>query len=147
MWSRPRGVRLNSADETTSRHPPSWTPRPRHSGSRSRSGIGRGAIAKCWVVITRADEDHDGNLCDEFVTPANPREVNPDSLVDGKLHVRRPVFYVGELLLLDEYGREIGYPGRKPGRWDISYETFPCDRWEDAARRASEVTDAWVKSQ
>lgn len=40
------------------------------------------------------------------------------------LALRVPVFHVGEVLVLDDNGREIPYPGRKPSGWDVTYETF-----------------------
>lgn len=44
--------------------------------------------------------------------------------VDMMMTMRAPVFNVGEILLLDGSGREIGYPGRKPGKWDVTVESF-----------------------
>ena len=31
--------------------------------------------------------------------------------------LKHQAFYVGELLVLDKYEREISYPGRKPDKW------------------------------
>lgn len=33
--------------------------------------------------------------------------------------LRAPVFHPGEILFLDDDGREVVYPGRKPGKWDV----------------------------
>lgn len=49
-------------------------------------------------------------------------------------HARYPVFHVGEILILDESGREFGYPGRKPSKWFIETEEF--DDLDDAIRRS-----------
>lgn len=39
------------------------------------------------------------------------------------LNLRQRVFEVGEILILNSYGREIGYPGRKPSKWFVETET------------------------
>lgn len=49
-------------------------------------------------------------------------------------HARFPVFHVGEILILDESGREYGYPGRKPTKWYIETEDF--DNLDDAIKRS-----------
>lgn len=38
--------------------------------------------------------------------------------------LRRPVFNVGEVLLLNPDGREVPYPGRKPAKWRVTIEEF-----------------------
>jgi len=55
------------------------------------------------------------------------------------LDVRQPVFAVGEILVVDGLGREIGYPGRKPDKWDVEYEGF--DDVAVAAARASDLLE------
>jgi hypothetical protein len=55
------------------------------------------------------------------------------------LHV--PVFHLGEVLIMDDdTGREIPYPGRKPSKWSVTCEEF--DDVEAAVARAREVMDA-----
>lgn len=61
-------------------------------------------------------------------------EDGPYSSVESKT----VVFHVGELLVLDDDDREIGYPGRAPYKWGIEFETF--HDLEQAAARAQEVT-------
>ncbi len=34
------------------------------------------------------------------------------------------VFHVGEILILDDAGREVAGRGRKPSKWDVDIETF-----------------------
>lgn len=50
-------------------------------------------------------------------------------------------FACGELIVCAELPgtgvREVGYPGRKPLKWDCEYERFP-DLW-DAIERAAEI--------
>ena len=48
------------------------------------------------------------------------------------------VFWKGEILVLDESGREIGGVGRKPSKWFVTCEHF--NNIEDAIRRSREVT-------
>ncbi len=42
--------------------------------------------------------------------------------------LRKEVFAVGDLLLVDDDGREIVGRGRKPSKWGIEYKTF--EKWE-----------------
>lgn len=51
------------------------------------------------------------------------------------LHVH--VFEVGEVLILNDDGREIPYPGRKPAKWSVTCEEF--DTVEAALERATAV--------
>lgn len=48
------------------------------------------------------------------------------------LNMRTPVFQVGEVLIVDDNGRELPYPGRKPAKWDVETEEFEIDRLGDA---------------
>lgn len=54
------------------------------------------------------------------------------------LELRYPVFTLGEILVLDDSGREVSGIGRKPSKWFVSYETF--DTIELAVDRAREIT-------
>jgi|GEM_PF-2697091 len=40
------------------------------------------------------------------------------------VHVCLPVFSLGEILILDNYGREIAGRGRKPSKWSVTCEEF-----------------------
>ena len=53
------------------------------------------------------------------------------------MHVHVPVFEEGEILILDEDGREVAGHLRKPDKWGIEYEVF--DNLEDAIKRAIEM--------
>ena len=55
------------------------------------------------------------------------------------LALRTRVFIPGEILILDDGGRELGARGRAPGKWDVSIEY--CDTLEAAVARAAEVMD------
>lgn len=58
------------------------------------------------------------------------------------LGLRCPVFTVGEILILDASGREVGGRGRKPSKWDVEVEYF--DDLGAAVRRAREVS-LWMR--
>lgn len=52
-----------------------------------------------------------------------------------------PVFHVGEVLIVEPGSeREYGYPGRKPSKWQVTYERYADV--QAACRRAQEVIDA-----
>lgn len=53
------------------------------------------------------------------------------------LSLRAPVFTLGEILLLDEDGREVDGPGRKPSKWGVSIQEF--ETLDDAVARSQEV--------
>lgn len=53
------------------------------------------------------------------------------------LDLRTPVFYEGEILILDEGGREIGFPGRKPSKWDV--DVVEVSSLEEAATLSHQV--------
>lgn len=98
-------------------------------------------------VITKVPPiENGGNLAtaiDILVETGKPHESN-DYLgtyervgFPAVLSLRRPVFNVGEVLLLDDNGREIPYPGRKPSKWSVTCEEF--DTVERALKRATAV--------
>ena len=51
---------------------------------------------------------------------------------------RVPVFHIGEILILNDDGREVCGHGRKPNTWDVTCENF--HDIEDAIVRAKEVS-------
>lgn len=51
--------------------------------------------------------------------------------------LQQPVFHVGEILILDESGREVGYPGRKPSKWVVDVADY--DNLAEAVQRSREV--------
>lgn len=53
------------------------------------------------------------------------------------LMLRQPVFSLGEVVIVDEGGRELVCGQRKADKWDVQYETF--DSIDEAVRRAQEV--------
>lgn len=64
----------------------------------------------------------------------------PSASSGKEVHVKVPVFHVGELLIVDSiYKREVAYPGRKASKWPVKYEIFPIDQLFKAIARAREV--------
>lgn len=101
-----------------------------------------------FEVITRVPTDdeqleHGGNLAmpwgaiyqrvDNFVRV----QVDPAVVMLG---LQMPVFYLGEVLIVDEGGRELVGHQRKSSKWDVTVETF--DTIEAAVARAQEVQNA-----
>jgi len=83
-------------------------------------------------VITKIN-NHRGNLACVFELYEQLEQPNEANDYHGKieqvnplicLNLREPVFHVGEVLILDDNGREIPYPGRRPAKWDVECEKF-----------------------
>lgn len=53
------------------------------------------------------------------------KEALGDKSLGFILNMRAPVFNLGEVLILGDSGREIGYPGRKPSKWDVEVTEVP----------------------
>ena len=83
------------------------------------------------VVTKVPDESDPSNLAaPEFRLFDRVEEPNEENNYLGKWHpsiintatiltYRTPVFYLGEILLLDHNGREVGPHGRKPENWNV----------------------------
>ena len=84
------------------------------------------------------DKDEKQVLVDSGLLEHYPKEDRLDDGMGGLIFAKRLVFFVGELLAINAYGREICGRGRKPSNWHIGYEIF-FDPLE-ALRRAKEVT-------
>lgn len=96
-----------------------------------------------------------GNCCDDFIMEGTYKEYDgeekkayfvgtfaPDELeLAGEC--KREVFQVGEVLILNDYGREIPYPGRKPSKWFVDYELY--DDLDVALERARDVFENTTK--
>lgn len=106
-----------------------------------------GRAVRIAVVTRVGPPEEGGNLA---VAMDLWRENTPPSRLDPlgtwrsvdvtlMLSLRTRVFIPGEILILDDAGREIGGRGRAPGKWDVRIEY--CDSLEAAAKRAAEVMD------
>ena len=90
-----------------------------------------------FIVITKVPTPpEDGNLAtalgDLFYASGEP--VPPMT----QLGLSIPVFTLGEIIVADTNGREIGGRGRKPAKWFVEHETF--DFPLEAIKRSREVT-------
>lgn len=97
------------------------------------------------IAVITGIEKPEGNKADKLLF-AHPEYGMFVGIPDGSDErfslegdVTYDVFTVGEILLLDVNGRECGYPGRKPDKWDVSWEEFELGDWERAAQRAEAV--------
>jgi len=104
--------------------------------------IYRLSMPRIFAVITEVPNDLEGNHFDKFLKLTKVQtgwgyngasdefdymycEIpNTEILGDDYIRVKLQNFKIGEILLLSKSGREYGYPGRKPCKWNVSYETF-----------------------
>lgn len=88
-------------------------------------------------VITWAPDVED-NYCDDFEWTAKEECKGNVSynVRDKQIEVKKRVFYPGEVFLVNDYEREIGYPGRKPSKWGIGYRLYPLDQIAEALKLA-----------
>jgi len=97
------------------------------------------------AVITKVPKigEGDGNLYNAVFTRKDLEDEYKDLLSDTSfIPIQLPVFKLGEILLLDHNDRDIfgiHSGGRKPSKWDVTYEVFAVDQAEAAIRRALEV--------
>ena len=99
----------------------------------------------------------DGTLCDdiaferEFKNEYGPVEkaflISPmdyeDKFNTDFVRIKRPVFEIGEIVIVNEYGREYGPIGRKPSKWCVGFEEF--DNLEKAIQRSVEIIKREIK--
>lgn len=70
-------------------------------------------------------------LYEEVTTPDKSNDylgtykrASSEALFNFMTTYHEPAFYLSEILILNDLGREIGYPGRKPDKWLVEYEVF-----------------------
>lgn len=85
---------------------------------------------------------NDDNMSDELAYEHNGilyiGEDFTDDITNGPSRwAKRQVFYVGEMIIVNDLGREVCGHGRKPSKWNVKYEEF--DSLEDAIRKAGEI--------
>lgn len=114
-----------------------------------------------FIVITEVPDPDDpsgvmGNLATALgalFIGADPEELNPTSFIHMEqadylggaafglaMSLRLPMFILGEILVCDGDGREIGGRGRKPDKWDVRTETF-----SDANKAASRSVEVLTR--
>ena len=102
-----------------------------------------------FTVITKVPKIGEGNEHDlilvedwdkgnESVCYRLPKEDQTYTMVDTKyVEAKLPVFHLGEILILDQNGREAAGMGRKPSKWSVEYKEF--DTIEEAIECAKEL--------
>jgi len=81
---------------------------------------------KVWDDINKHD-----------ILAVGPDFTNKDYRDKLQIWIKLPVFYLGEILILDENYREIGGCERKPNKWMIEYEIF--DSLEKAIDKSLQI--------
>lgn len=102
------------------------------------------SIKYCVITEVRSLSGNLASSVDLYQVIGSPSEENDYLGVYERVDVmvqlanfRHPVFQVGEILITNSEGREHGYPGRKPAKWDVTTEEF--DTVQAAINRAHEV--------
>jgi hypothetical protein len=104
------------------------------------------------AVVTKVPPLEDpGNLAAALDVLVETEQAGPENGYRGKrealpvhmmLALRRPVFQVGEILVLNEDGREAAGHGRKPSKWDVSVrEVADLDEAVRVAREAIQAQE------
>ena len=102
-------------------------------------------------VITKIPDPkkQGGNLCDEqFVLDIDkmnkdvrlrPFGKDEDGRIVTHLPVKLEVFHLGEIIIVDEKGREIGGWFRKAEKWHIEYKEFEMQDMEKAIKLSRKI--------
>ena len=89
-----------------------------------------------FAVITKVPKVREGNEYDQILVEGwdedneeviyhLPKEDVEYRAADTKyVNAKLPVFQLGEILILDNNGREVNGVGRKPSKWSVEYKTF-----------------------
>ena len=105
-------------------------PDPNESGGN----LALGGLDLRWV--TGKGDDHLDETTD-FVSALTDMFGDAQRAAGFVFNLRAPVFSLGEVLILDERGREVGYPGRKPDKWLV--EVVTVSSLEEARDLAEKV--------
>ena len=89
-----------------------------------------------FAVITKVPKVREGNEYDQILVEGYdkdneeviyhyPKENERYSMFETKfVNAKLPVFHLGEILILDEFGREVSGMCRKPSKWSVEVEEF-----------------------
>lgn len=95
----------------------------------------------CADDLALPDPDRTDGIWPAYTTEFESGRINEETS-KALITVRTPVFSVGELLILNKWGREVCGAGRKPSKWHIGYEVY--EDFADALLRAQEVSRVWT---
>lgn len=92
-----------------------------------------------FAVVTEISPE-DYALALDIKVAGSGKKLTPitDMIGVGAIALRAPVFTLGEILILNEDGRELAGAGRKPSKWYVTTEEF--DSLEDAVAKVQQVT-------
>ena len=94
-----------------------------------------------FLVITKVGEGTLASVLGDLYRQTNPNGFDYIRVsFTEAMNYYTPVFHVGEVVVCNESGREVWYPGRKPDKWDVEYEVFYDI--EKAIERAREVFES-----
>jgi len=91
-------------------------------------------VEPCLYIDADPDEFPRENILASAVTPVVIENGNRRFKI---ARIRVPVFTVGEILIVDDSGREVAGALRKPSKWWVEYEEF--DDLREAIKRAREL--------
>ena len=83
------------------------------------------------------DADPENFPRENIIVSAIPFIIEKDGRRFKIERLKSKVFYEGEILIVDESGREVAGLCRKPSKWNVEYEEF--DNLEDAIKRARKI--------
>lgn len=100
---------------------------------------------KIQVITKIPDVDkHDGNLCSEILVAdiINDRPIfrpfrnleNVKNKINNKIQVKLEVFSLGEIIIINSGGREIGGIERNADKWFVSYKEFELSDIDKAVK-------------
>jgi hypothetical protein len=101
------------------------------------SGGSRGNMAHDLAYPT----GEDGGLGPLYTTEYDSEKIDSKEAAEKLIQVESPVFEQGEIVVINEYGREVCGKGRKPKKWSVGYEVY--ESIDDAVARARQVSE-WV---
>jgi hypothetical protein len=102
-----------------------------------------------FAVITKVPKVREGNEYDQILVEGYdkdneeviyhlPKEGVEYRMVDTKfVNAKLPVFHLGEILILNESGREVGGMCRKPSKWSVEVEEF--SHLDDAVQKSKNL--------
>ena len=101
-----------------------------------------------FAVVTKTSPQDMALGMDVYVEKEQPRpennftakNVNIAELIGPQvMALRTPVFYLGEIILLNEDGREVDGPQRKPDKWYVEIDVYTD--LNEAIARSREVRE------
>ena len=102
-----------------------------------------------FAVITKVPKAREGNEYDQILVHGwdetneeviyhYPKENERYSMIETPfVNAKLPVFHLGEILILDNSGREVGGLCRKPSKWSVEFQEF--DNLDEAVQKSKNL--------